>query len=98
MSYDINLKTGFFKTCKYSLDFQNTGIKLCSIKTPAEEDIVILWEMIYEVSFLRVNDNMIEMDIQSLDASYVGSISSQDQAIDMSRILKDTYKVRVHVE
>jgi hypothetical protein len=98
MSYEINLKTGFFKTCKYSLDFQNTGIKLCSIKKPADEDIVIPWEMIYEVSFVRVNDNMVEMDIQSSDASYVGSISSQNQAVDMSRILKDTFKVKVHVE
>lgn len=98
MSFDILLKTGFFKTCRYDLDFLAAGIKLSSQKLSNEKNIVVPWSEIYEVSFLRVNDNLVEMEIQSSEASYIGILPSQDQAANMSRMLRDTYKVKIHVE
>lgn len=98
MSYDLQLRTGFFKTyrCKALLD-QN-GIKLHAIEPNADAEIFIAWESVEEVSFLRVNEKLVEMIISGTDTSYVFRVLDLNKAIVMADQMRNEFGIKVYLE
>jgi hypothetical protein len=97
MSYYLQVKTGFFKTYRCRADLVQNGIKLHAIE-PNDADIFVAWESVDEVSFLRVNDRLVEMILNSTDKSYTFRLLDLNQAIAIADQMRNEFGIKVYLE
>ena len=95
MLYDMELRTGFFKTFRCSADLDQNGIKLHPKESNSGADILIPWDFVNEVNYLRVNDKLVEMIVNSTEKSYVFRITDLNQAIAMADQMRDEFGIKV---
>lgn len=98
MSYPIKLKSGFFKTLKYTMSVEEEELILNPELSEDLDLIAIKNEDVLELGFIRYPGGRIEFEIITTAAYYFGCISPETDLEALVRKLKKSFGRRLSIE
>lgn len=84
LTYELKLRTGFFKTEQYNLGVNENKIVLAPKKNQMLQEIIIMPENLKSISLSNKNNNLFELEIQTQQGIFVGDLLT---AVNIKRLL-----------
>ncbi|WP_409227932.1 hypothetical protein [Gudongella sp. SC589] len=98
MSYQVKLKSGFFKTLRYRMSIEEDQLILRPELPEGFDLIAIKNEDVLELGFIRFPGGRIEFEIITTGAYYFGCISPETDLDVLIQALKKSFGRRLSVE
>jgi len=95
LDYELRLKTGFFETKIYAMKINKGKLRLSPQKS-ADEEIVLLDKDISGI--MLKNGEALEIEINLLEQSYQGTITSKAKYEDLLSGLKTNLNIKILCE
>jgi len=95
LTYELKLKTGFFKTEFYDLCIYDDKIVLVSKENTALQEIVITKKDLNSISLINKNSKFFEIEIRTQQGIFIGNLSTSFDSKELLRILVKNFDGKI---